>query len=143
MAKLTSPYLLSNVPMLVLMAVALVVCGVPAAVGLYLVVLYLAATGALALLSLGMGGLFPRLDWDNEAQLVKGGGATLMVFAGVVVGVVVVLIPALALLGSAQWGVIEPAVSLALALVVLALECAGLTWWVLFPVARSLSRRER
>ncbi len=143
MAKLTSPYLLSNVPMLVLMAVALVVCGVPVAVGLYLVVLYLAATGALALLSLGMGGLFPRLDWDNEAQLVKGGGATLMVFAGVVVGVVVVLIPALALLGSAQWGVIEPAVSLALALVVLALECAGLTWWVLFPVARSLSRRER
>lgn len=143
MAKFVSPFLLATVPMLALIAIALVVCGVPAAAGLYLVAIYLCATGSLGLLSLGLGGLFPNLSWESEAQLVRGGGATLMVFAGVLVGAVVEALPALVLLGSAWWGVIEPAVALAGALALFVAECAGLLWWVLGPVARSLSRRER
>lgn len=142
-AKFVSPYALSTGPMVVLVVAALVLLGVPALPGVYLLVLYLLATAALGLLSLGLGALFPRLDWDNEAQLVKGGGATLMVFAGIVVGVVVMALPALALLGCALWGVLEAPVAMGLALAVCALECGALTWWVLGPCARSLARRER
>ena len=143
LAKFVSPYALSTTPMLVLFVVALVLLGVPALSSLCLVVVYLGATVTLGLLSLGLGALFPRLSWDNEAQLVKGGGATLMVFAGVVVGVVVMALPALALLGGVLWGVYAPGVALGLALAIFVAECAGLAWWVLGPCARSLSRRER
>ena len=142
-SKFVVPFALSTVPMLLLIVVALVVLGVPVAAGLYLIGIYLGATITLGLLSLGLGALFPRLTWDNEAQLVKGGGATLMVFAGVIVGVVVMALPALALLGGALWGILAVPVALALALVVFVAECAVLTWWVLGPCARSLSRRER
>ena len=142
-AKFVAPYALSTVPMLVLIVVALVVLGVPAAAGLYLVAIYLGATITLGLLSLGLGALFPRLTWDNEAQLVKGGGATLMVFAGLVVGAVVMALPALALLGGALWNVLAIPVALGLALAAFVAECVALIWWVLGPCARSLSRRER
>ncbi len=142
-SKFVAPYVLSTVPMLVLIVVALVVLSVPAAAGLYLIGIYLGATITLGLLSLGLGALFPRLTWDNEAQLVKGGGATLMVFAGLVVGVVVMALPALALLGGALWNVLAVPVALGLALAMFVAECAALTWWVLGPCARSLSRRER
>ncbi len=142
-AKFVAPFALSTVPMLVLIVVALVVLGVPAAPGAYLAAIYLGATVSLGLLSLGLGALFPRLTWDNEAQLVKGGGATLMVFAGVLVGVVVMALPALALLGGALWNVLAVPVALGLALAVFVVECAALTWWLLGPCARSLSRRER
>lgn len=142
-AKFVSPFLLSIAPMLVLAVVLLVVLGVPALSGAYLMVVLIAATAALGLLSLGLGACFPNLHWDNEAQLVKGGAATLMVFAGLVVGAVVVALPALALLACALWGVLAAPVALALALGVFAVECAALAWWVLGPCARSLSRRER
>ena len=142
-SKFVVPFALSTGPMLVLILVALVVLGVPALAGLYLIGIYLGATITLGLLSLGLGALFPRLTWDNEAQLVKGGGATLMVFAGLLVGVVVMALPALALLGGALWNVLAMPVALALALALFVAECAGLTWWVLGPCARSLSRRER
>ena len=142
-SKFVSPFLLSTVPMLLLIVVALVLLGVPAASGAYLVGIYLGATVSLSLLSLGMGALFPRLTWDNEAQLVKGGGATLMVFAGVLVGVVVMALPALALLAGALWGLLAIPVALGLALAIFVTECAALVWWVLGPCARSLSRRER
>ena len=142
-SKFVSPFLLSTVPMLLLIVVALVLLGVPVAPSVYLVCVYLGATASLGLLSLGLGALFPRLAWDNEAQLVKGGGATLMVFAGVVVGAAVMALPALALLGGALWSVLAVPVALALALGLFVAECAALTWWVLGPCARSLSRRER
>ena len=142
-AKFVAPFALSTVPMLVLIVVALVVLGVPAAPGAYLVGIYLGATVTLGLLSLGLGALFPRLAWDNEAQLVKGGGATLMVFAGLLVGVAVMALPALALLAGALWEVLAMPVALGLALAVFVAECAVLAWWVLGPCARSLSRRER
>ena len=142
-AKFVAPFALSTAPMLLLIVVALVVLGVPAASGAYLAGVYLGATVSLGLLSLGLGALFPRLAWDNEAQLVKGGGATLMVFAGLLVGVVVMALPALALLSSVVWGVLEVPVSLGLAMAVFVVECAALVWWVLGPCARSLSRRER
>ena len=142
-SKFVVPFALSTVPMLVLIVAALVVLGVPAAAGLYLVGIYLGATITLGLLSLGLGALFPRLTWDNEAQLVKGGGATLMVFAGLVVGVVVMALPALALLAGVLWEVLTVPVALALALGLFVAECAALVWWVLGPCARSLSRRER
>ena len=142
-SKFVVPFALSTVPMLVLIVAALVVLGVPAAAGLYLVGIYLGATVALGLLSLGLGALFPRLTWDNEAQLVKGGGATLMVFAGLLVGAAVMALPALALLAGALWEVLAVPVALGLALAVFVAECAALVWWVLGPCARSLSRRER
>ena len=143
LAKFISPFALSTAPMLVLMVVALVALGVPALSGLYLVAVYVGATAALGLLSLGLGALFPRLSWDNEAQLVKGGGATLLVFAGIVVGAVVMAVPALALLGCVLWGALTAPVALALALVIFVAECAALVWWVLGPCARHLSRLER
>ena len=142
-AKFVAPFALSTVPMLVLIVVALVVLGVPAAAGLYLVAIYLGATITLGLLSLGLGALFPRLTWDNEAQLVKGGGATLMVFAGLIVGVVVMALPALALLASVLWELLEVSAALAIALSLFIVEVAALVWWVLGPCARSLSLRER
>ena len=142
-AKFVSPFLLSTAPMLVVMLVALVVLQVPALSGAYLVVVYVGATAALGLLSLGLGALFPRLTWENEAQLVKGGGATLMVFAGVVVGAVVMALPALALIGSVIWGLYQAPVALALAVAIFVLECALLAWWVFGPCARRLSRYER
>ncbi|OUO36016.1 hypothetical protein [Olsenella sp. An290] len=142
-AKFVAPFALSSVPMLVLFVVAIVALGVPAASGAYLILVYLGATISLGLLSLGLGALFPRLTWDNEAQLVKGGGATLMVFAGLIVGAVVMVLPALALLGCALWGVFAAPVALGLALAIFVLECTALAWWVLGPCARSLSRRER
>ena len=142
-AKFVSPFALSTVPMLVLMLAALVVLGVPVVSGAYLVLVYLGATATLGLLSLGLGARFPRLTWDNEAQLVKGGGATLMVFAGLVVGVVVMALPALALLAGCLWLVIEPWLGLVLALVAFVAEGAALAWWVLGPCARHLSRLER
>ena len=142
-AKFVSPFALSTVPMLVLFVAAIVLLGVPAAAGAYLVAFYLGATVALGLLSLGLGARFPRLTWDNEAQLVKGGGATLMVFAGLLVGVVVMVLPALALLAGALWNVLAIPAALGLALAIFVAECAALTWWVLGPCARSLSRRER
>lgn len=142
-SKFVSPFLLSTVPMLVVIVAAIVLLGVPAVSGVYLVAVYLGATTSLGLLSLGLGALFPRLTWDNEAQLVKGGGATLMVFAGLLVGAVVMALPALALLGCGLWGVFAAPVSLGLALAIFVAECAALAWWVLGPCARSLSRRER
>lgn len=142
-SKFVSPFLLSTVPMLVLIVAAIAVLGVPAASGAYLVGVYLGATVSLGLLSLGLGALFPRLAWENEAQLVKGGGATLMVFAGLLVGAVVMALPALALLACPLWGLLEAPASLALALAIFVVECAVLAWWVLGPCARSLSRRER
>ena len=142
-SKFVSPFLLSTVPMLLLIVVALVLLGVPVAPSIYLVCVYLGSTVSLGLLSLGLGALFPRLTWDNEAQLVKGGGATLMVFAGVLVGLVVMALPALALLAGALWSVLAIPVALALALGIFVVECAALVWWVLGPCARSLSRRER
>ena len=142
-AKFVSPFALSTAPMLALIVVALVVLGVPFAPGVYLVAVYLGATATLGLLSLGLGARFPRLNWDNEAQLVKGGGATLMVFAGLVVGAAVMALPALALLGCTVWGVLEAPAALAAALAIFVAEGAVLVWWVLGPCARSLSRRER
>ncbi|HJA28304.1 MAG TPA: hypothetical protein IAA15_01840 [Candidatus Olsenella pullicola] len=142
-SKFVSPFLLSTMPMLVVIVAALVVLGVPAASGAYLVAIYLGATASLGLLSLGLGAFFPRLTWDNEAQLVKGGGATLMVFAGLLVGVVAMVLPALALLGCSLWGVLEAPVALGLALAIFVVECAVLVWWVLGPCARHLSRLER
>ena len=142
-AKFVSPFVLSTVPMLVLIVAALVVLRVPVAAGVYLVAVYLGATATLGLLSLGLGARFPRLNWDNEAQLVKGGGATLMVFAGLVVGAVVMALPALALLGCTVWGVLDAPVALAAALAIFVVEGAALSWWVFGPTAASLSRIER
>ena len=142
-SKFVSPFALSTVPMLVVIAVALVVLGVPVASGIYLVGIYLGATISLGLLSLGLGALFPRLTWDNEAQLVKGGGATLMVFAGILVGAVVMALPALSLLSCVLWGILAAPVALGLSLAIFVVECAALVWWVLGPCARHLSRLER
>ncbi|MDO4429558.1 MAG: hypothetical protein Q4B91_08745 [Atopobiaceae bacterium] len=142
-AKFVAPFALSTVPMLALIVAALVVLGVPAASGAYLILVYLGATISLGLLSLGLGALFPRLTWDNEAQLFKGGVSTLMFFAGLIVGAVVMVLPALVLLGCTLWGVFTAPVALGLALAIFVLECAVLAWWVLGPCARSLSRRER
>ena len=142
-SKFVSPFVLSTVPMLVVIAVALVVLGVPVASGIYLVGIYLGATVSLGLLSLGLGALFPRLTWDNEAQLVKGGGATLMVFAGILVGAVVMALPALSLLSCVLWGILAAPVALGLSLAIFVVECAALVWWVLGPCARHLSRLER
>ena len=142
-SKFVSPFVLSTVPMLVVIAVALVVLGVPVASGIYLVGIYLGATVSLGLLSLGLGALFPRLTWDNEAQLVKGGGATLMVFAGILVGAVVMALPALSLLSCVLWGILAAPVALGLSLAIFVVECAAFVWWVLGPCARHLSRLER
>ena len=142
-AKFVSPFALSTVPMLVLFVAAIVLLGVPAAAGTYLVAFYLGATVSLGLLSLGLGARFPRLTWDNEAQLVKGGGATLMVFAGLLVGVVVMVLPALALLAGALWNVLAVPAALGLALAIFVAECALLAWWVFGPTAAALARIER
>ena len=142
-AKFVSPFALSTVPMLVLFVAAIVLLGVPAAAGAYLVAFYLGATVSLGLLSLGLGARFPRLTWDNEAQLVKGGGATLMVFAGLLVGVVVMVLPALALLAGALWNVLAIPAALGLALAIFVAECALLAWWVFGPTAAALARIER
>ena len=142
-AKFVSPFALSTVPMLVLFVAAIVLLGVPAAAGAYLVAFYLGATVSLGLLSLGLGARFPRLTWDNEAQLVKGGGATLMVFAGLLVGVVVMALPALALLAGVLWNVLAIPAALGLALAIFVAECAALAWWVFGPTAASLARIER
>ena len=142
-AKFVSPFALSTVPMLVLFVAAIVLLGVPAAAGAYLVAFYLGATVALGLLSLGLGARFPRLTWDNEAQLVKGGGATLMVFAGLLVGIVVMALPALALLAGALWNVLSIPAALGLALAIFVAECSLLSWWVFGPTAAALARIER
>ena len=142
-AKFVSPFALSTVPMLVLFVAAIVLLGVPAAAGVYLVAFYLGATVSLGLLSLGLGARFPRLTWDNEAQLVKGGGATLMVFAGLLVGIVVMALPALALLAGALWSVLPIPAALGLALAIFVVECAALAWWVFVPTAAALARIER
>lgn len=142
-SKFVAPYALSTGPMLVLLVALLVLLGVPAAAGAYLLVVYLCSTATLGLLSLGLGACFPNLSWESEAQLVKGGGAMLMVLAGVVVGVVVMALPALALLAGALWGVLEAPAALGLALALFALEIAALCWGLLGPVAARLSRLER
>ena len=142
LAKFVSPYLLLSAPMLVLMVVALVMLGVPVASGACLVAVYLGATAALGLLSLGLGALFPRLDWDSEAQLFKGGDALVKVLSGVVVGAVVAALPALALLAGAHWDLLPAGVALAVAIALLAAECAALLWWVCGPCTRHLERLE-
>ena len=126
-----------------LFVAAIVLLGVPAAAGVYLVAFYLGATVSLGLLSLGLGARFPRLTWDNEAQLVKGGGATLMVFAGLLVGIVVMALPALALLAGVLWSVLPIPTALGLALAIFVVECAALAWWVFVPTAAALARIER
>ncbi len=142
-AKFIAPFALSMVPMLAIIVAALLVAGVPVLEGACLVAVYVGSMVSLSLLSLGLGTCFPNLSWENEAQLVKGGGATVMVLAGVVADVVVVALPVVALLAGAYWQVVSPMTGLALALGVFVAECAGLAWWVLGPCARRLSRLGR
>lgn len=141
-AKYVPAAVLSGAPVVVLLLAAAVVLRVPAASAAYLVAVYLAATTSVGLLSLGVGARFPRLHWDNEAQLFKGGQASLLVLAGMLVAAVVLLAPAAVI----ALPFISPGFSAAVALLAgLALqlaECAGFAWWVFGPTARALSRIE-
>lgn len=132
-----------DVLMFVLVAAALLAVRVPLVSTVYLLVLFAAASLSLSLFSLAQGAFFPRLHWENEAQVVKGGSAFVTVYLTMILGALACALPGLVLacrlfLGiefpneAALWG------ALALQLLILAL----LAWVVFFPAARSLARRE-
>lgn len=141
-AKYVPAAVLSGAPVVVLLLAAALVLRVPAASAAYLVAVYLAATASVGLLSLGVGARFPRLHWDNEAQLFKGGKASLLVLAGMLVAAVVLLAPAAVIALPFTSPGFGSTVALLAGLALQLAECAGFAWWVFGPTARALSRVE-
>lgn len=142
-AKLVPTTLMGAVPILVLMVALMVALRVPLVSVAYLATLYVAAIGALDLFSLGLGARFPRLHWENEAQLTKGGSAALIVYAGLLVAVLVMAVPALvAALPMLTGGVVAVPAAQAAALALQIGECVLAAWWALVRCAGPLGRRE-
>lgn len=140
-AKFVPTFALGAVPMVLLLIAALALAQMPVLVAAYLVALYVAATAALDLLALGFGARFPQLHWDNEAQVTKGGKAALIVYAGLLLAVAAMALPALVAASALVWGV-SAEVALLSALALQVAEVAALAWWTLVAGARSLARRE-
>lgn len=145
-AYLASKYVptaaLSCVPVAALLAVAAALLRVPPVAAAYLLLVYVGATASVGLLSLGVGAWFPRLHWDNETQLFKGGQSSLLVLAGMLVAAVVLLAPGAVVAMPFISPGFDVATALLAGLALQLVECAGLAWWVFGPTARSLSRRE-
>lgn len=141
-AKFVPTAALSGAPVALLLVVATVLLRVPLAAAAYLIVVYLAATTSVGLLSLGVGAWFPRLHWDNETQLFKGGQSSLLVLAGMLVAALVLLAPGFVVALPFVSPGFDVAVALLAGLGLQLVEFAGFAWWVFGPTARSLSRRE-
>ncbi|MBE6469856.1 MAG: hypothetical protein E7001_07940 [Coriobacteriaceae bacterium] len=139
--------LLTSLPgdavLLVFVAVILLVAQVPLVSIAYLLVLLAASSISLSLFSLAQGALFPRLHWENEAQLVKGGSAVISVYLTMIFGAVVCALPGLVLACPIFFEIeLAPEIALLGALGIQLLVLAGLAWFVFVVAARSLARRE-
>lgn len=127
----------------VLVAVLLLAVQVPLASTAYLLVLLAAASLSLSLFSIAQGAFFPRLHWENEAQVVKGGSAFVAVYLTMILGALACALPGLALACRLfSWVEFPNEVALVAALGLQLVVLAALAWVVFVAGARSLSRRE-
>lgn len=128
---------------LLVIAILLLVARVPLASTGYLLLLLLAASLSLSLFALAQGAFFPRLHWENEAQVVKGGSAFIQVYLTMILGAVACALPGLILACPLFFEIDIPLdAALVGALIAQVLVALVLAWVVFVPAARSLSRRE-
>ena len=70
-AKFFSGYLLSRVPVFVVLFIALIAIQIPIDICLLALIAYVLPTTTIDLVMFGIGSLSPKLDWESEAEFVK------------------------------------------------------------------------
>ncbi|MBY4797931.1 ABC transporter permease [Collinsella sp. AGMB00827] len=142
-AKLATALVLSSVVTICMIVIVLILVGFPPAIFAYLIAMAILSTVSVTTLSVSAGVFFPRLHWDNEGQLMRGGSAAIRTYTGSLLGAISVGIPALLLAWLLFWGSPLSVSTTLVAAFFAQLLMAAVSFAILFgPAAASLARRE-
>jgi ABC-2 type transport system permease protein len=123
-AKFFAQYLISRVPVLVLVLVGLLVLGTAFDAALLTVAAFALPVTAVDLVMFGKGSKKPNLWWENEAAFLKGSDVNLIILSAIAWGLGAVALPGIAMAVFALIGVSGYIGALALLVVCIA-ECVG------------------
>lgn len=139
LSKFASLFLITRVPVFVVMLVALIVIGVPVAASVLATVTFAVPLCAVDLLMFAIGGKKPYLTWENEAQLFKQDSMYLYMFIAVVVGIVAYAVPVGAASAFSMMG-ISGYVGAFVMLVLCAAELVGAAAYALKVAPKNMER---
>lgn len=123
-AKFFAQYLISRVPVFVLVLVGLLVLGTAFDAALLTVVAFALPVTVVDLVMFGKGSKKPNLWWENEAAFLKGSDVNLIILSAIAWGLGAVALPGIAMAVFALIGVSGYIGALALLVVCIA-ECVG------------------
>ncbi len=89
-AKLVPQTELNALPTLAVLIVLYIVFRVPAALGVYFTAVFLLDTLLIGTIIMCIGVYYTKLDWENEVEMMKGGKNVLLVYAGLLWGLLAV-----------------------------------------------------
>ncbi len=129
-AKFVSGYLVTRVPVFVLLLVGLIVLGTPLDAALLAVLAFALPLTVVDLVMFGIGSRKPNLTWENESELLKPANMQLKMLITAGLGLVAFAFPAGTVAAFAMLGVSGYLGAAAMLLVCVA-ECAGVAAYVL------------
>ncbi len=138
-AKFLANELVGRTPAAVVLLVGMLVVGLPIATSLACLAIFVLAVACADLASLAVGMQSPKLDWESESQLAKGNEAFGAIVACIAVSVLVMVLPALCYVAPLLLEVEVGAWSSVAAVVVCALELAGIAAVTFGPCVRKLA----
>ncbi len=141
-AKFLSNELVGRVPVALVLLVAMLVVGLPIQTSLVCFAILVLSVACADLASLAVGMRSPTLDWESEAQLVKGNEAFGAVVSCIAVTVAVMVLPALCFAGPLLLDIDAGVWSSVAAVAVCALELAGIAAVAFGPCVRRLAAIE-
>ncbi len=141
-AKFAANELVGRAPVAVVLFVGLLVVGLPPATAFVCIALFVLCVACADLASLAVGMRSPKLDWESESELAKGNEAFGAIIACIAVTVLVMVLPALCFVVPLLLEMEAGVWSSVAAIVVCALELAGLFALAFGPCVRRLATIE-
>ncbi len=139
MAKFASCYLVTRVPLFVLMLVVLIAAGIAIDVSVLAVLMLALPLSAVDLAMFAIGSRKPQLTWENEAQLLKQDSVYLYMFIAIVIGIVAFIVPVCMAMASSVLGISGYVGAFAM-LVICAAELVGAAAFVLSTAPKNMER---
>lgn len=141
-AKFVTNELVGRTPAALLLLVGMLVVGLPVLTTLVCFAIFVLSVACADLASLAVGMRAPRLDWESEAQLVKGNESFGAIFACIVITILVMVLPALCYVLPILLEVEVGAWSSVAAIAICALELVGIASLAFGPCVRRLATIE-
>ncbi len=141
-AKFAANELVGRAPVAVILLIGLLVIGLPISTTFVCIVIFVLAVACADLASLAVGMRSPKLDWESESELAKGNEAFGAIIACIAVTVLVMVLPALCFIAPLLLEIEVGAWSSVAAIIVCAIELAGVAALVFGPCVRRLATIE-